>query len=144
MLSLVKNFTGKIGSEGLSLEAWKKCNDLVNAEEIVKAPWEDGVCKVCGIDKDDDSVLLCDTCDSEYHTYCLNPPLTKIPAGNWYCPSCVVHENNLQDLSYQSQIFSKNKRPQLDGEIHNFKETLSQLAFTMEQQEYWDLSIEKV
>ncbi|KAF2316133.1 hypothetical protein GH714_041400 [Hevea brasiliensis] len=41
---------------------------LASTNEIPKAPWDDGVCKVCGVDKDDDSVLLCDTCDAEYHT----------------------------------------------------------------------------
>lgn len=38
-------------------------------EELKKAPWEEGVCKICGINKDDDSTLLCDGCDAEYHIY---------------------------------------------------------------------------
>jgi hypothetical protein len=24
----------------------------------------------------------------EYHTYCLDPPLSEIPLGSWYCKMC--------------------------------------------------------
>ncbi|KAG7251630.1 hypothetical protein CRUP_018208 [Coryphaenoides rupestris] len=33
-------------------------------------------------------ILLCDSCDSGYHTACLRPPLMLIPDGEWYCPPC--------------------------------------------------------
>lgn len=35
--------------------------------------------------------LLCDTkgCPSEYHIGCLDPPLARVPKGDWYCPPCV-------------------------------------------------------
>ncbi|GMF64743.1 unnamed protein product [Phytophthora lilii] len=45
-------------------------------------------CAVCGSDQNGDSILLCDGCDGEYHTYCLVPPLTEIPAGDFYCKKC--------------------------------------------------------
>lgn len=38
--------------------------------------------------------MLCDDCDSGYHTYCLYPPLDKIPKGEWRCPKCVTKECN--------------------------------------------------
>jgi len=32
---------------------------------------------------------LCDNCDAEYHTFCLDPPLESVPVEeNWYCPVC--------------------------------------------------------
>ncbi|XP_016305572.1 remodeling and spacing factor 1-like [Sinocyclocheilus anshuiensis] len=34
------------------------------------------------------SILLCDMCDSGYHTACLRPPLMIIPDGEWFCPPC--------------------------------------------------------
>uniref|UniRef100_A0A3B4TY93 Remodeling and spacing factor 1b, tandem duplicate 1 n=1 Tax=Seriola dumerili TaxID=41447 RepID=A0A3B4TY93_SERDU len=33
-------------------------------------------------------ILLCDSCDSGYHTACLRPPLMIIPDGEWFCPPC--------------------------------------------------------
>lgn len=33
-------------------------------------------------------ILLCDSCDSGYHTACLRPPLMVIPEGEWFCPPC--------------------------------------------------------
>ncbi|XP_044306091.1 remodeling and spacing factor 1 isoform X2 [Varanus komodoensis] len=49
-------------------------------------------------------ILLCDSCDSGYHTACLRPPLMIIPDGEWYCPPCQHKllceklEEQLQDL----------------------------------------------
>ncbi|XP_065202683.1 chromodomain-helicase-DNA-binding protein Mi-2 homolog [Planococcus citri] len=42
-------------------------------------------CRVC---KDGGELLCCDSCPSAYHTFCLNPPLTVIPDGDWKCPRC--------------------------------------------------------
>ncbi|CBI34941.3 unnamed protein product, partial [Vitis vinifera] len=56
VLPLVQKFTEYAKSECLSAETEKEIDDfLVSASEIPKAPWDEGVCKVCGIDKDDDS-----------------------------------------------------------------------------------------
>lgn len=42
-------------------------------------------CRVC---KDGGELLCCDSCISAYHTFCLNPPLSEIPDGDWRCPRC--------------------------------------------------------
>ena len=33
-------------------------------------------------------MLTCSSCDSGWHTGCLQPPLAAVPAGDWYCPEC--------------------------------------------------------
>ncbi len=33
-------------------------------------------------------MLLCDWCNSGWHTYCLEPKLESIPSGHWVCPTC--------------------------------------------------------
>uniref|UniRef100_A0A8C2XAT8 [histone H3]-trimethyl-L-lysine(4) demethylase n=1 Tax=Cyclopterus lumpus TaxID=8103 RepID=A0A8C2XAT8_CYCLU len=48
------------------------------------------VCRMCGRGDDDEKLLLCDGCDDNYHTYCLLPPLTDPPKGNWRCPKCLA------------------------------------------------------
>uniref|UniRef100_A0A8C1ABH6 [histone H3]-trimethyl-L-lysine(4) demethylase n=1 Tax=Cyprinus carpio carpio TaxID=630221 RepID=A0A8C1ABH6_CYPCA len=41
---------------------------------------------------DEDRLLLCDGCDDSYHTFCLIPPLSDVPKGDWRCPKCLAQE----------------------------------------------------
>ncbi|XP_038983854.1 methyl-CpG-binding domain-containing protein 9-like isoform X1 [Phoenix dactylifera] len=144
VLNLAKKCLDHAGAKHFDSETWKELHDvLLTANELPKAPWEEGVCKVCGIDKDDDSVLLCDKCDSEYHTYCLDPPLARIPEGNWYCPSCVQSQSKMPDSWMHSQFIKRHPRRHLGEEARAFQEALNQLAVTMEEREYWEFSIEE-
>ena len=34
---------------------------------------------------------MCDSCDGEYHLYCLDPPLSKAPPGNGQAVSSQYH-----------------------------------------------------
>lgn len=34
------------------------------------------------------AIMFCDRCDRGWHLYCLDPPLTDPPKGQWYCPTC--------------------------------------------------------
>ncbi|KAB0789991.1 hypothetical protein PPYR_15737 [Photinus pyralis] len=45
-------------------------------------------CEICGSSLQEDRLLLCDGCDLAYHLECLDPPLTEVPEGEWFCPSC--------------------------------------------------------
>ncbi|KAK4882675.1 hypothetical protein RN001_005994 [Aquatica leii] len=45
-------------------------------------------CEVCGFSLNEDRLLLCDGCDLAYHLDCLDPPLSEVPEGEWYCPTC--------------------------------------------------------
>lgn len=58
-------------------------------EEEKKVATNMEYCRVC---KDVGSLLLCDTCPSSYHAYCINPPLAEIPEGEWNCPRCLCPE----------------------------------------------------
>jgi hypothetical protein len=132
--------------DSFSAETRKEMDEfLASTNEIPKAPWDEGVCKVCGIDRDDDSVLLCDTCDHEYHTYCLNPPLARIPEGNWYCPSCVVGKRIIQDASERIQVIGQRRSKKYQGEVTCvYLEALAHLSSVMEEKEYWGLSVGEV
>uniref|UniRef100_A0A671R2A4 Lysine-specific demethylase 5D n=1 Tax=Sinocyclocheilus anshuiensis TaxID=1608454 RepID=A0A671R2A4_9TELE len=48
------------------------------------------VCRMCGRGDEDEKLLLCDGCEDNYHTFCLIPPLSDPPKGNWRCPKCVA------------------------------------------------------
>lgn len=35
-------------------------------------------------------MILCDSCKSGYHLFCLDEPLDEAPKGDWYCESCLT------------------------------------------------------
>ncbi|XXG96748.1 hypothetical protein Hte_003039 [Hypoxylon texense] len=43
-------------------------------------------CPICGRADHEDLLLLCDSCDSAYHTYCVD--LDEVPEGRWFCMEC--------------------------------------------------------
>jgi hypothetical protein len=47
-------------------------------------------CELCHSGADDDNMLICDGCDKLFHLYCLDPPLEKVPDGDWFCLKCEV------------------------------------------------------
>ncbi|KAK7381383.1 hypothetical protein VNO78_34033 [Psophocarpus tetragonolobus] len=143
VVTYVQKFVEHSKLECLSAEMRKEVDDFIEStNEIPKAPWDEGVCKVCGIDRDDDSVLLCDTCDAEYHTYCLNPPLARIPEGNWYCPSCVDGKHATQDVTKLTQVIGKRRSKKFQGEVNSlYLESLTHLSAAIEEKEYWDCTV---
>ncbi|XP_075458456.1 lysine-specific demethylase 5A isoform X2 [Ascaphus truei] len=50
------------------------------------------ICLFCGRGDSEDRLLLCDGCDDSYHTFCLIPPLSEVPKGDWRCPKCIAEE----------------------------------------------------
>ncbi|XP_067927988.1 lysine-specific demethylase 5A-like [Watersipora subatra] len=61
---------------------------------------EDFVCIQCERNNNEQQVLVCDACDDAYHMYCLVPPLTDMPKGDWRCPKCVARECNKPKAVY--------------------------------------------
>lgn len=51
---------------------------------------EDEGCLVCDRSNKPTKIILCDACDKPFHLYCLSPPLTSIPKGEWICNNCIV------------------------------------------------------
>ncbi|KAG0563907.1 hypothetical protein KC19_8G068600 [Ceratodon purpureus] len=68
----------------------------------------DQICEQCHSGAHEKSMLLCDRCNRGWHLYCLSPPLSAIPHGNWYCLECLASENESfgfaqgRDHSYES------------------------------------------
>lgn len=74
-------------------------------------------CKVCYGKFDSKNLLICDGCEKETHTYCLETPISKIPDSSWYCSSCVEkkidmgnddNSNNSNSNSNSSSSHSNN------------------------------------
>ncbi|SPO26503.1 related to histone acetyltransferase 3 (myst) [Ustilago trichophora] len=51
-------------------------------------------CEICRDKGDDAQLMFCDRCDRGWHLYCLSPPLSKPPKGQWHCPTCQTGDQN--------------------------------------------------
>jgi len=63
----------------------------VMTTNVKKYSWQCIECKschLCGTSDNDEQLLFCDDCDRGYHMYCLTPPMTSPPDGNWVCSLC--------------------------------------------------------
>lgn len=49
-------------------------------------------CAICQKDHSDDLLMICNGCSDTYHTFCLKPPLSAVPEGDWRCPCCIAEE----------------------------------------------------
>lgn len=71
----------------------ERSNDAACAQDCVLA-YEPPVqgkecCEVCKSGEDDPHMILCDRCNCGFHIYCLTPPLSAVPAGDWFCVDCL-------------------------------------------------------
>ncbi|KAJ8386617.1 hypothetical protein AAFF_G00168490 [Aldrovandia affinis] len=88
-------------------------------------------CKHCGLPNHPELILLCDSCDSGYHTACLRPPLMIIPDGEWFCPPC-----------QHKQLCDK-----LEEQLQNLDEALKKKERAMRRKErlvYVGISVENI
>ncbi|KAK3692263.1 hypothetical protein B0T22DRAFT_418856 [Podospora appendiculata] len=59
--------------------AWIADNPEVEEEDNTPCP-------VCNRADNEETLLLCDACDTPYHTYCMG--LDEVPSGHWFCIEC--------------------------------------------------------
>ncbi len=50
-------------------------------------------------------MLLCDSCDAPWHTFCLPEPLAEVPDGDWLCPDCLDAGITLEQLALHKQTY---------------------------------------
>ncbi|KTF82458.1 hypothetical protein cypCar_00024934 [Cyprinus carpio] len=78
------------------------------SDQSNEIPPEDA-CKHCGLTNHPELILLCDMCDSGYHTACLRPPLMIIPDGEWFCPPCQHDGDGEDSLTEKKKDAKKSK-----------------------------------
>mgnify|MGYP000869496188 FL=1 len=63
----------------------------------------DDACYVCQRDNNPDVLLICDQCHFYMcHTYCCDPPLSRVPTEDWICLFCAEQNggSEFEDESY--------------------------------------------
>jgi len=106
MLSLAFSLclTHTYAQQGLLIKKWerKRTNNTpknFKARKGGSAKSAEDTCQVCKSGDGEAEMILCDDCNQGFHTYCLNPQLSKVPEGNWFCQSCL--SSRLGDFSAQ-------------------------------------------
>lgn len=82
------------------------CLHMLNDNSHLKAHLKKGIYKICDMDKDSHYVLLCNSFDSKYHMYYLNPLVVRVPKRNRHS-LCVTGKFLHENASYGTQIVSK-------------------------------------
>lgn len=59
-------------------------------ESAIAEEGESDNCLLCNKNDNPSETLLCDNCDNPFHMKCLEPKLTTIPSGLWYCDKCLI------------------------------------------------------
>jgi hypothetical protein len=59
-------------------------------------------CRICFNKFGKEQTMLCDTCDQEYHTFCLG--LDCIPEGGWECPACSEYEEKKAMMEQKKKV----------------------------------------
>lgn len=90
-------------------------------------------CCVCWQEEDSKQIILCETCDAEYHIYCLQPPLQDIPDGEFYCPRCKAEQDGNSAGNGGLQPQEKSTR------LMQLDKAYQRLATALGQHEYEDL-----
>jgi site-specific DNA-cytosine methylase len=80
-------------------------------------PPEDMPCQVCRDHRHWDLMLMCDNCDSGWHTFCLSPPLDSVPEGKWICPDCESNGVTLEALAAKEKRYVESERSRPDLEL---------------------------
>ncbi|KJZ78899.1 hypothetical protein HIM_01672 [Hirsutella minnesotensis 3608] len=67
-------------------------------------------CPICNSAEREDVLLLCDSCDAAYHTYCIG--IDYVPQGDWYCMECSDLFRLTEDAD-TSNLATRSPRPQV-------------------------------
>jgi hypothetical protein len=62
--------------------------NYTEADADAESIFDARTCDSCKWPNASESFLLCDECNTGYHTYCLQPALSSVPQGQWVCPPC--------------------------------------------------------
>ena len=99
-----------------------KCNKTAEFPDS-ESDSESENCVICGDNDDPQETLLCDNCDHAFHMKCLNPPLSQIPATNWYCDKCLIGTG---DYGFEEHPEIKYTIPEFYQMCKDFEEKFAQ------------------
>lgn len=91
-------------------------------DPLLARPRLNHYCETCQLIDDEHVMLLCDSCNRGWHTYCLTPPLSAVPKGDWLCDNCITAGVDLATLRTQRASFQDirdRRQSQRHGRLRN-------------------------
>ncbi|KAK7504212.1 hypothetical protein BaRGS_00004516 [Batillaria attramentaria] len=83
-------------------------------------------CRICRRKGDAEKMLLCDGCDRGHHMYCLKPPKTKVPSGDWFCSNCQPKQPQPSPRKNRRRTFSEVSDDEEAEESLKLQETIEE------------------
>ena len=78
-------------------------------------------CLVCKWNDRPEEILLCDRvgCTTECHYDCVDPPLSAVPAGSWFCAACkpLLQQALMEERSLAARQVSEEKNSEEDDAV---------------------------
>ncbi len=87
-------------------------------------------CEICNFVDDEAQMLLCDKCGLAYHSFCLDPPLTSIPEGDWFCKNCIGKSSKTVRFNVPVQEDEDREPDELDKEEERTKSKHKEIIAT--------------
>ncbi|OQO15261.1 hypothetical protein B0A48_00644 [Cryoendolithus antarcticus] len=107
------------------------------------------ICEGCGKPEDQAKRVVCESCDSAWHTYCLDPPLKQRPEYEWHCPRCLVGNSeygfdegdvySLSGFQRKATEFKQHHFATLPKQFSPFSEIKHKLEEQDVEREFWRL-----
>jgi histone demethylase JARID1 len=107
------------------------------------------VCEHCQKPDEPQKRLRCESCESSYHMYCLEPPLKHPPEHEWHCPRCLVGTNeygfeegdvySLAGFQRKANEFKLHHFNQIPRQYSPFNENKHHLEEEDIEREFWRL-----
>ncbi|ORX93156.1 JmjC-domain-containing protein [Basidiobolus meristosporus CBS 931.73] len=74
--------------------------DQSTSTKSLQTPKEESSTTCCHVCKSEDQTALfeCDGCDHHFHPSCVDPPLSGVPKGDWYCLDCL---NEVDEFGFE-------------------------------------------
>lgn len=87
----MRHFEAACQRWGLVISSSKtECMVLDPRQQLPAKQWQNSIkCQRCH-QLQPEGMLICDCCDQGWHCACLQPPLSAVPEGDWWCPVCAA------------------------------------------------------